>query len=297
VTAAIGRPPIIYAGFYSWADDTGSLNMTGSPLWHAQYTTEPCPNIPVPWTSWLFWQHSDSGVVPSVDGELTDLDVFDGDLAALQAFVGSGAPTCGDVAAAGATEIDQGSACFAAGGPPATLRTVTDAGANGSLIWTYTTDAATEGNFAEWQLAFAQAGDYQVEVYTDTAYAQSTAAAYLVASGSGARQTVRVDQTAVDGWQSLGVFRFDAGGAQFVNLGDDTGEASEQRLVFDALRVTRVDDAGSDGSGSGSGFGDGSGGDGHGDGGCSTTGGGGAAGAWLVAAALAVARSRRRATA
>ena len=287
VTAAIGRPPILYAGFYSWADDTGSLDETSSPLWHAQYTTAACPNIPVPWTQWLFWQHSDSGTVPSVDGELTDLDVFNGDLAALQAFAGSGEPPCGVIAANGATEIDQGSACFATGGPAATLRTVDDAGANGSLVWTYSTDSASEGNFAHWDLAFAAAGDYEVEVYTDTTYAQSKQASYLVAAGSG-RTTVTLDQSAVDGWQSLGTFAFAAGGAQFVNLGDDTGEAAQERLVFDALRVTRVDDAGSGGGGDG-----GSGSDSPAppaDAGCATTSPG--LGGALALALLALARRR-----
>ena len=51
VTAAIGRSPIIYAGYYSWQDYTGNANLTSSPLWHAQYTDGAVPlNIPTPWT-------------------------------------------------------------------------------------------------------------------------------------------------------------------------------------------------------------------------------------------------------
>src|SRR5256885_8239405 len=48
VAAAIGRPPIVYAGLYSWHDLTNSANMTTEPLWVAQYTNAACPNIPNP---------------------------------------------------------------------------------------------------------------------------------------------------------------------------------------------------------------------------------------------------------
>jgi hypothetical protein len=174
-------------------------------------------------------------------GETTDLDVFDGSLADLQAFAASGTPPCGTIAAGGG-EIDLGDACFADGGPAATLRDVSGAGAHGELIWTHATDAATEGNFAQWDLDFAEAGTYRIEVYTDTAYAQSKQAAYVVAA-SGTRQTVVVDQSAANGWQALGDIAFAAGSGQFVHLGDNTGEpgAGNVQLVFDAVRLTRLD--------------------------------------------------------
>src|SRR5450432_3788341 len=66
MTTAIGRVPIVYAGLYSWPDLTGATDVTTSPLWIAQYTTAACPNIPAPWTQWMFWQHSDTGTVNGV---------------------------------------------------------------------------------------------------------------------------------------------------------------------------------------------------------------------------------------
>jgi len=241
VTAAIGRPPVIYAGYYSWQDYTGNANLTSSPLWHAQYTTAPCPNIPTPWTSWSFWQYSSTGTVPSVMGELTDLDVFDGTLADLEAFADHAPAACGTIGPAGG-EVDDADACFAGGGPPTTLRHVTDAGERGGLQWTHATTSALPGNFGNWTLSIAEAGHYRVEAYTAAAYAQSKHASYQIRAG-GTAAVVELDQTAVDGWQSLGDYAFAAGGDQYVELTDNTGEASTTQLVFDAIRLTRLDPA------------------------------------------------------
>ena len=76
--------------------------------------------------------------------------------------------------------IDNGDACFQQGGPSAYLRSVTTAGYQDNLVWTHTTDDATESNYATWNLYFAAAGTYKVEAYTDTAYAQSKQAKYVI---------------------------------------------------------------------------------------------------------------------
>ena len=240
VTAAIGRPPIIYAGYYSWQDYTGNANLTSSPLWHAQYTSAACPNIPTPWTRWAFWQYSSTGQVPGVLGEASDLDVFDGSLSDLQAFAAGAPATCGVIGADGGT-IDNTDACFAAGGPASTLRQVTDAGEGGSLVWTKSTAADLPGNFAQWTIAIADAGHYTLEAYTAAPYAQSTQATYRVRA-AGSETEATIDQSASDGWQPIGQFAFAAGGDQFVELSDNTGEAGKQ-LVFDAIRLTRTDRA------------------------------------------------------
>ena len=69
---------------------------------------------------------------------------------------------------------------------------------------------------------------------------------------------VVIDQTAADGWQTLGTFDFDEGGYQSIFLGDNTGElpTDNVQIVFDAVRLTRVakesdGEAADDGSGSG----------------------------------------------
>jgi lysozyme len=261
VTAAIGRPPIVYAGLYSWHDLTGSANVTTSPLWVAQYTTAPCPNIPTPWTRWLFWQYSATGSVAGIPGATLDVNVFNGTLDALHDFTSGGTcgdgrcnsgetadscavdcPPCGTIAAAGGT-IDDGDACFVAGGPTQYLRRVAGSGEQGDLMWTHATPSASEANFAQWNLFLAEAGRYRIEAYTAHGYASSTRAAYVV-QGAGPPATRVIDQAAADGWQVVGDVDFAAGGAQWIHLADNTGEpaAASAQLVFDAIRLTRVRD-------------------------------------------------------
>jgi len=338
VAQRTGRVPIVYAGLYSWPDLTNSADVTTSPLWVAQYTSAACPNIPGPWPRWTFWQYSSTGSMPGIPGAMLDVNVFDGTLDDLRHFAEPGVcgdgvcrpgaessdtcpadcPPCGVIAASGGV-VDEGDACFVGGGPAPYLRHVPGAGDAGDLIWTHTTAAAKEVSFGQWNLYFAEAGRYRVEVYTAGAYARSKRAAYVV-SGSGASTTVRIDQTAVDGWQSLGAIDFAAGGGQSIHLGDNTGEPSADnvQLVFDAIQLTRVDEAapgpppGSGGTGDGGTGGGGTGGGetdpppvypapgdggdggaapGHDRAGCATS---RASGGPIALAALLVMRCRRR---
>src|SRR5262249_30212815 len=87
VKAAIGRPPIIYTGFYFWRDSVGGPDLTTSPLWHAQYTTAACPNIADPWTDWAIWQYTSTGAVDGIAGNV-DVDRWNGNRASLDAFLG-----------------------------------------------------------------------------------------------------------------------------------------------------------------------------------------------------------------
>jgi hypothetical protein len=145
---------------------------------------------------------------------------------------------CGTVDPTNGIIIDNGDACFQQGGPSAYLRSVTTAGYQDNLVWTHTTDDATESNYATWNLYFAAAGTYKVEAYTDTAYAQSKQAKYVITGATS--QTATLDQTAADGWQTIGDFTFDQGGSQSIHLGDNTGEPNSAmtQLVFDAIRLT-----------------------------------------------------------
>jgi lysozyme len=261
VKAAVGRDPIVYTGMYFWRDNVGGANVLPSPLFHAQYTSAACPDIAAPWTTWHFWQYTSTGAVNGISGSV-DIDRWNGTMAQLQAFLGNGnAAPCGTIDAAGGV-IDDGDACFEEGGPLDSMRHVTTAGDNGDLVWTHTTEDATEANYGQWNLNFAVAGRYKVEVYTAAAFAQSTKAKYVVHGVADA--SVLIDQTASDGWQTLGDFDFAAGDQQWVHLGDNTGEplAGNTQMVFDAVRLTPADMPG-DGSGSGS---DGTGGGGGDDG-------------------------------
>ena len=270
VTTAIGRAPIIYTGGPFWDDSVGGANDVTSPLWHAQYTSAACPTIADPWKTWAFWQYTENGTVNGIPGASanTDINRWNGDMQSLTAFLGPPG-SCGDGACdAGETSIscpedcgpcgtvdplngfiiDNGDACFQEGGPSAYMRDVTGAGYQNNLVWTHTTDDATEANNATWNLYFAAAGSYKVEAYTSAAYAQSKQANYVVTGAS--TQNVALDQSAVDGWQTLGVFDFAQGGHQSIHLADNTGESSSgnTQLVFDGVRITPAEAAGSDGS-------------------------------------------------
>jgi GH25 family lysozyme M1 (1,4-beta-N-acetylmuramidase) len=287
VKGVTGRDPIIYTGFYFWRDSVGAPDITSSALWHAQYSTAACPNIAPPWQEWKLWQYTASGTVAGISGDV-DMNRWNGDMASLEAFLGppktgEGEPTsCGTIGAAGAV-IDDGDDCFEGGGPSASMRQVTTAGQDGDLVWTHTTEDAAEANYGTWHLDFTEAGRYRVEVYTDGEFAESKQAKYVVQAGA-AEQDVVLDQTAADGWQSLGEFEFAAGGEQWIHLADNTGEAlaNNTQLVFDAVRVTRIVDE----TGSGDEYetpGD--------DGGCNAS--GGNAGALLLLALFGVRRRRR----
>jgi GH25 family lysozyme M1 (1,4-beta-N-acetylmuramidase) len=315
VKAATGRDPIVYTGMYFWRDSVGGANVLPSPLFHAQYTSATCPDIAAPWTTWTFWQYTSTGTVNGISGGV-DVDRFNGTMAELQGLLGGGGSgtcgngtcdagesttscpqdcPCGTIDATGGT-IDDGDACFVEGGPINFMRQVSTAGNNGTLIWTHTTSNATEANYGQWNLFFAAAGHYRVEVYTAAAFAQSKQAKYLIHGA--ADTTATIDQTATDGWQTLGDYDFAASGQQWIHLGDNTGEpgAGNIQLVFDAVRLTPLDGGGA-GSGSDSGSGSGS----ETGGGGSTMGGdrsgcnaGGGSGFGIVVALGGLLRRRRR---
>jgi MYXO-CTERM domain-containing protein len=86
VAAATGVTPILYI---SPTFVTGTL---GSPpglqnhatLWIASWGVT-CPDVPAPFTTWAFWQYSDTGTVPGfATAGSADLDQFNGTLADLQ---------------------------------------------------------------------------------------------------------------------------------------------------------------------------------------------------------------------
>jgi MYXO-CTERM domain-containing protein len=166
-----------------------------------------------------------------------------------------------------------------------------------------TTDLAEPSNFGRWDLHFDAAGTYLVEVATPAPWAMATQASYQIDHG-GQQTAVEVDQSAIDGWTSLGEHAFAAGGGQEIRLDDNTGEANDigTKLVFDAVRLTRVggsvdgdpDDGDADDDDDGDGDGDGDGDVSSSGGGCAA-GGGGPTGAGLALAAVAaLLRHRRR---
>ncbi|HFE46607.1 MAG TPA: hypothetical protein ENJ18_14120 [Nannocystis exedens] len=111
-----------------------------------------------------------------------------------------------------------------------------------ALTWTHAVDSADPDNYGIWELIFDEAGVYQVEVYV-AAFAQSQESVYLLTDGE-AEVEIPVDQSAGGDWVDLGEYDFKAGAhGQQIRLNDNTGEpfAEMRSLVFDAIRLTRVD--------------------------------------------------------
>jgi lysozyme len=81
VQAAIGRAPIVYTAPGFW-NSLGTQQFGLYPLWVAEYGVS-TPKLPAGWTSWAFWQYSESGSVAGVAGSV-DLDVFQGSPEALR---------------------------------------------------------------------------------------------------------------------------------------------------------------------------------------------------------------------
>lgn len=216
-------------------------------------------------------------------------------------------PTCEPLGAAGGV-IEEDDVCFGAGGDPRWWNRES-AGHAGGLLWTHTTDAPAEDNHCTWHLSFASGGAHRLEVYTAARFAQSAMAGYRIETADG-EETVVVDQGALDGFQTLGEHRFEAGVEYTVHLADNTGEpySTRTRIACDALRATPLAappepgsepevDAGPPPAPADGGIGSGSDAGEPGptaSGGCSVRAGRSGAGFGLVWLALAIATRRRR---
>ena len=261
VEPRVGRTPIIYTGFYFWRDSVGGPDFSDHPLWIANYSAT-CPLVPPHWTRWAFHQYSSTATIPGITANTVDVNRFNGTLADLKAL--GTLPSCGDGSCNGdeTTEtcaadcepcqvirggadaiVDDGSACFTAGGDPMYMREE-NAGFGSQLRWTHATDADTPANYGRWELHFAAAGTYRIEAYTPAPYNGSQKAVYEVRHGDTVTE-LEVDQSAIDGWNVIGELEFAAGGhGQYVRVDDNTGEPSSTstKIVFDALRFTRIVD-------------------------------------------------------
>jgi lysozyme len=83
VEQRLGRRPVIYTGPAFWNENlTGGFG--GYPLWVAEYGVS-SPKPVKGWDAWTFWQHSETGSVPGISGNV-DLDYFNGSLSDLEAL-------------------------------------------------------------------------------------------------------------------------------------------------------------------------------------------------------------------
>ncbi len=96
IEAKTGRKPIIYTARWVWSEFGLPNNaLSEYDLWVANYRNSGQPTgspvLPPPWQnkSWRFWQYSESGNVPGINTNTTDLNVFDGDFEALKQYAAS----------------------------------------------------------------------------------------------------------------------------------------------------------------------------------------------------------------
>src|ERR1700722_14413445 len=106
VKAGTGKVPMVYTAEGYWDSDVASSAFSTNPLWVANWGVS-CPDLPTGWTSWAFWQDSDTGSVNGISGNV-DTDEYNGTLAALQAFAGGAASSdAGASGCYGATFVSQ----------------------------------------------------------------------------------------------------------------------------------------------------------------------------------------------
>jgi GH25 family lysozyme M1 (1,4-beta-N-acetylmuramidase) len=81
-----GVQPIIYVNSY-YANNFLETSVRRYNLWIAHWTYDPSipPDTGI-WDTWDFWQYSNQGIVPGVNG-FVDLDLFNGDIEKLKTFV------------------------------------------------------------------------------------------------------------------------------------------------------------------------------------------------------------------
>jgi lysozyme len=89
VEAATGRTPLIYVSPDFSNEYLSDPAFAKYPLYVADYNGKSQPSMPATWQSsqWTFWQKTDT---VHVDGNQNDFDIFNGNAAALQAFVAKG---------------------------------------------------------------------------------------------------------------------------------------------------------------------------------------------------------------
>lgn len=87
VEKATGAVPFIYAGPYFLQSLKLAQSFARYPLYIAHYGTM-TPFVPKPWDDvWTMHQYADSGQLPGIPSGKEDLDRFNGDMNAMQAFL------------------------------------------------------------------------------------------------------------------------------------------------------------------------------------------------------------------
>jgi lysozyme len=84
VAAATGAQPFLYVAPSFANQNQAPASLAAYSLWIAEYGVAQ-PTLPAGWSSWMIWQHSESGTVSGVTTTV-DLDLLNGPIAKLQAL-------------------------------------------------------------------------------------------------------------------------------------------------------------------------------------------------------------------
>ncbi len=149
-------------------------------------------------------------------------------------------PPC-DVIGPGGGTLDEAGDCFYPFGPPVYLREVSGQGEGGSLVWTNQFSGSQAWNQAWWRFFFEEAGEYLVEWHGTNDYAVARNVPHRIRA-NGTEYVEIIDQSVGDGWHTIGTYTFAAGGDQGIQIQDHASGsvASNQHIIFDAIRLTRV---------------------------------------------------------
>ena len=296
VQAAIGRAADHLHRAYFWDDNVGGANMTSSPLWHAQYTSATCPTIADRGRRGPSGSTRRPARSPASRRGGVDVDLLERRRrASLQAFLGR--PDAAVRHGRSDRRLRSTTVTRASRRRPAAYcATSTGAGYGQQPRLDAHDRRRRRGELRDVGPHFAEAGTYKVEVFTAAPYAQSKQADYVVHAPR-RDDAVTIDQTAVDGWQTLGDVRVRGGRppVRAPRRQHRRARADNVQLVFDAVRITPVSYPGS-GATTGGGGSHGGGGSGDGDGnvggGCAVGGGDGGA-TWLCLLGIGLVVSRK----
>ena len=246
-----------------YADDNAADNDLGDPI--GNWLIENAEQIGIQliiWDQWSWGPHRDAGAKErSYGGAHPHHDHLHVELTPEAAALGTRffqgepappeLPACPPIPASGAI-IDDVDACVQFFGPADYWRTESGRGHGGSLRWTNAFESASESNWARYILDFEEAGEFDVSVFLDPEFSVHRETRYVVTHADGATEVV-LDQSAGQGWTSLGRFTFEAGTHQDVMVFDNSSGpvGDEQHITVDALRIGEGEDEGSQGKLSG----------------------------------------------
>jgi len=108
VREGTGKTPMIYTALGFWNASVASKAFGDDALWAANWGVT-CPSLAEGWSDWRIWQYSDTGSVHGIPATV-DLDVFNGDLEALEKLAGETAVQDAGTAHDGGIAVDAGAA-------------------------------------------------------------------------------------------------------------------------------------------------------------------------------------------